>query len=94
MLFVVVIGDKVKISGIYDSRKAGRRGDIYDRNKVLIATDLKTKSLYVSSVLVKNPQAISSGLVQIFQELSYQEILKKISSKCSLVVLGFDGEAQ
>lgn len=81
MLFVVVIGDKVKISGIYDSRKAGRRGDIYDRNKVLIATDLKTKSLYVSSVLVKNPQAISSGLVQIFQELSYQEILKKISDQ-------------
>ena len=81
MLFVVVMGDKVKISGIYDSRKAGRRGDIYDRNKVLIATDLKTKSLYVSSVLVKNPQAISSGLVQIFQELSYQEILKKISDQ-------------
>jgi cell division protein FtsI (penicillin-binding protein 3) len=81
MLFVVVMGDKVKISGIYDSRKAGRRGDIYDRNKVLIATDLKTKSLYVSSVLVKNPQAISSGLAQIFQELSYQEILKKISDQ-------------
>lgn len=81
MLFVVVMGDKVKISGIYDSRKAGRRGNIYDRNKVLIATDLKTKSLYVSSVLVKNPQAISSGLVQIFQELSYQEILKKISDQ-------------
>lgn len=81
MLFVVVMGDKVKISGIYDSRKAGRRGNIYDRNKVLIATDLKTKSLYVSSVLVKNPQAISSGLAQIFQELSYQEILKKISDQ-------------
>lgn len=79
MLFVVVIGDKVKISGIYDSRKTGRRGNIYDRNKVLIATDLKTKSLYVSSVLVKDPQAISSGLAQIFQDLSYQEILKKIS---------------
>ncbi len=66
MVFIVAFGDKVKISGIYDPRLAGRRANIYDRNDVLVATDLKTKSLYVSSVLVKNPQAISKGLAAIF----------------------------
>jgi cell division protein FtsI (penicillin-binding protein 3) len=79
MIFIVAFGDKVKISGIYDPRLAGRRANIYDRNDVLVATDLKTKSLYVSSVLVKNPQAISKGLAAIFPELSYTDILKKIS---------------
>lgn len=79
MVIIVVSGDKVKISGIYDPRSADKRANIYDRNNVLVATDLKTKSLYVSSVLVKNPQAIARGLATIFSEISYAEILKKIS---------------
>ena len=79
LLFIVVSGDKVKISGIYDFRKANKRANIIDRNNVLIATDLKTKSLYVSSVLVKNPQEIARGLSKIFSDISYNEILKKIS---------------
>jgi cell division protein FtsI (penicillin-binding protein 3) len=79
MIFIVAFGDKVKVSGIYDPRLAGRRANIYDRNDVLVATDLKTKSLYVSSVLVKDPKAIASGLAAIFPDLSYGEILKKIS---------------
>jgi cell division protein FtsI (penicillin-binding protein 3) len=79
MIFIATFGDKVKISGIYDPRLAGRRANIYDRNDVLVATDLKTKSLYVSSVLVKNPQALARGVSDIFSDLSYTEILKKIS---------------
>ena len=79
MIFVVAMGDKVKISGIYDARKSSKRANIFDRNDVLVATDLKTKSLYVSSVLVKDSQAISRGISQIFSDISYDEILKKIS---------------
>ena len=79
MVFIVAMGDKVKISGIYDLRKASKRANILDRNDVLVATDLKTKSLYVSSVLVKNSQTIARGLSDIFPDLSYNEILKKIS---------------
>ncbi len=79
MIFIAAFGDKVKISGIYDHRLAGRRANIYDRNGVLVATDLKTKSLYVSSVLVKNPQALAKGVSDIFSDLSYAETLKKIS---------------
>lgn len=79
MIFVVVMGDKVKISGIYDLHKSSKRANIFDRNGVLVATDLKTKSLYISSVLIKNPQAMAQGLSQIFSDLSFNEILKKIS---------------
>ena len=80
MLFIVSFGDKVKVSGIYDPRLVDKRANIYDRNGVLVATDLKTKSLYVSSVLVKDSKAIARGLDKIFSDLSYKEILKKISS--------------
>jgi cell division protein FtsI (penicillin-binding protein 3) len=79
LFFVIAIGDKVKVSGLYDPHKSSRRANLYDRNDVLVATDLKTKSLYISSVLVKDPQAISQGLAKIFSEISYKEILKKIS---------------
>jgi cell division protein FtsI (penicillin-binding protein 3) len=79
LIFVVVFGDKVKISSIYDPRLAGKRATIFDRNDVLVATDLKTKSLYVSSILVKDAAAIARGLAAIFPDLSYAEILKKIS---------------
>ena len=79
MIFIVIFGDKVKISGIYDPHPKGQRANIYDRNDVLVATDLKTKSLYVSSVLVKNPKQIAQGLSEIFPDLSYSSILKKIS---------------
>lgn len=79
MFFVVISGDKVKISGIYDPRKTNKRANIFDRNNILVATDLKTKSLYVSSVLVRDPAAIAEGLAQIFSDLSSAEVLKKIS---------------
>lgn len=78
MFFLVASGDKVKIKFIYDPNKINRRGDIVDRNDVLVATDLKTKSLYVSSVLVKDANDMAKGLVGIFPDLTYNEVLKKI----------------
>lgn len=78
MIFIVSFGDKVKIKGIYDLQKLSKRANIVDRSGVLVATDLKTKSLYVSSVLVKNPEEIARGLSKIFSDLSYGEVLKKI----------------
>ncbi len=81
MFYLAVSGDKVKLSFIYDLNKINKRGDIIDRNGVLVATDLKTKSLYVSNILVKDPTFIAKGLATIFPDLPYQEILKKISDK-------------
>lgn len=79
MIFVVAIGDKSKIVADYNHHKSLRRGRIFDRSGVLVATDLKTKSLYVSSILIKDKEQTVYNLSKIFPDLSYREILKKIS---------------
>lgn len=79
MIFIVTVGDKITINKLYDKNKISKRANIFDRNETLLATDLKTKSLYISSVLIKDPQALSNGLATIFSDLSYNEIFKKIS---------------
>ncbi len=79
MFFVVLTGDKIKVSGIYDEKGVIKRGDILDRNNTLVATDLQTKSLYVSTVLVKDPEAIARKVSEIFSDLPYSEVLKKIT---------------
>jgi len=81
LVSVVIVGDKVFVSNFYDSGKNKKRANIVDRNGVIVATDLKAKSLYVSSVLIKNPQLIASKLAKIFPELREREVLAKISSK-------------
>lgn len=78
MFFIVTFGDKVKVSGIYDSGKISKRAAIYDRNDTLVATDLSTKSLYISSILVKNPSDIARKVSSIFSDLSYKTVLRKI----------------
>ena len=83
MIFIVTTGDKSTVSNIYDHGKLGKRANIFDRNDTLLATDLKTKSLYLSSVLIKDPQSLARGLAGIFPDLSYAEILKKISENKS-----------
>ncbi len=79
MFFVVTFGDKIKVSNIYDQRKLTKRSNIFDRNHTLVATDLKTKSLYLSSILIKDPETLASSISSIFSDLPYQEILKKIT---------------
>ncbi len=81
LVSVVIVGDKVFVSNFYDYNKNKKRANIVDRNGVIVATDLKAKSLYVSSVLIKNPQLIASKLANIFPELKEREVLAKISSK-------------
>ncbi|MFT7086747.1 MAG: cell division protein FtsI (penicillin-binding protein 3) [Rickettsiales bacterium] len=81
LIFVVATGDRGFVNKFYNSDKNQRRGNIVDRNGVIVATDLKAKSLYISTVLVKNPKLISEKLNKIFPELKYQNIFKKITSK-------------
>ena len=78
MFFVVLTHDRANIKNIYESRKNIRRADIYDRNGVLVATDLKTKSLYVSSVLVRDAKYVADSLANSFPDLKYEEVLKNI----------------
>ena len=70
--------NKTDLSNIYDITKINQRGEIFDRNSTMVATDIKTKSLYVSSALLKNDKEISRQLSRIFDDMSYKYIYNKI----------------
>ncbi len=54
------------------------RGDIIDRNGVLLARSLKMPSLYADPKLVMEHKNVAKELVEIFPELSYGSVLKKL----------------
>ncbi len=78
LTYLAVFKEKADISNIYDITKINHRGEIFDRNDTIIATDIKTKSLYVSSALLKNDKEIARKLSRIFDDLSYDSIYNKI----------------
>jgi cell division protein FtsI (penicillin-binding protein 3) len=52
-----------------------RRGNIYDRNGVLMATTIKTASLYADPALILEPEKVAAGLVKIFPDIKGDKIL-------------------
>ncbi len=56
------------------------RGNIYDRNGVLLATTLKTKSLFVDASVIENPQQVLGELNKIIPNLSQKKTLAALSS--------------
>lgn len=56
------------------------RGDILDRNGVILARSLKTASLYADPKLIADPQIVAKDLARIFPELSYGDTLQKLQS--------------
>ena len=63
------------------------RADVVDRNGTLIATTLKTASLYADPHFIADPQKAAQGLVEIFPELSYGDVLQKLQSNRRFVWL-------
>jgi len=57
-----------------------RRADITDRNGALLATTLKTASLYADPHLVADADAAAKKLVKIFPDLKYGDVLQKLQS--------------
>lgn len=56
------------------------RADIVDRNGVLLATNLKVNSLYADARIIMDPVEAATQLHRIFPDLSYDSLLKKLSS--------------
>ncbi len=54
------------------------RGNILDRNGVLLATSLKTASLFADPSLVADPAGLANDLVGIFPELKYGDVLHNL----------------
>ncbi len=56
-----------------------RRGDIVDRNGVILATSLKTDSLYVDPAEIIDKQKTAYELAKIFPEYTADELLEKLN---------------
>ncbi len=54
------------------------RADITDRNGVLLATSLKTASLYADPGLIQNPEKTARALTKILPDLVYGDVLNKL----------------
>ena len=63
------------------------RADIVDRNGVLLATSLKTASLYGDLRFIADPKAAARALVRVLPELSEADVVQKLSSKGEFVWL-------
>lgn len=57
-----------------------RRADIVDRNGVLLATTLRTASLYADSRLIADSKGSAEKLSRIFPDLKYGDVLQKLQS--------------
>ncbi|MDB2683227.1 penicillin-binding transpeptidase domain-containing protein, partial [Alphaproteobacteria bacterium] len=75
-------GDSYRLEeGVASNIGAEVRGPIRDRNGSVLATTLKTASLYADPHLVSDPVAASKKLTKIFPSLSYGKLLKDLQSK-------------
>ncbi len=61
------------------------RADIVDRNGVLLATSLATASLYADPHLIPEPEKTAAGLVKIFPDLAYGDVLQKLQRRVRFV---------
>lgn len=63
------------------------RADITDRNGVLLATSLKTASLYADPMRIADPEGAAKALTEILPDLSYGDVLQKMQRKARFVWL-------
>lgn len=56
------------------------RANIYDRNGFMLATTMKTKSLFVDSTIIQNPQEVLDQLNKIIPDLPQEKTLHLLSS--------------
>jgi len=76
-----VLIDEQQVSAAYEQQEDNTlRADIVDRNGVLLARSLNVPSLYTDPKLVLEPKKTAKEIVEIFPELSYGSVLKKLQS--------------
>jgi cell division protein FtsI (penicillin-binding protein 3) len=83
-----VRGDETVLAddmSLRDSAKTAIRGDITDRNGVLLATSLATPSLYADPALITNPEQVARDLVSVLPRLSYGDVLQKLQRHARFV---------
>lgn len=61
------------------------RGDILDRNGVLLATTLETLSLYADPKLIIDAPVVARDLKKVFPEINETELTQKLTSKSRFI---------
>lgn len=91
IVFVIIVGRLVDVSllrGGGQESLGQRRGlhgmcfraNIVDRNGELLATSLKTSSLYANARVILDPKEAADKLVQVLPELNHKDILSRLKS--------------
>ncbi len=91
LAFLVIIGRLVDVSLLKGGREreVARKGDfrgltvradIVDRNGELLATSLRTSSLYANARVVLNVQEAAEKLTQVLPELNYKDTIQRLQS--------------
>jgi len=90
LVFFLIVGRLVDVSLLSGcreeilTRSAYRgtkfRADIVDRNGELLATSLKTFSLYANARVVLDTKEVADKLIQALPELNHKEILQRLQS--------------
>lgn len=61
------------------------RGDIVDRNGMLLARSLKTASLYADPAFITDPEQVAKDLVKVLPDLKYGDVLQKLQRKTRFI---------
>ena len=77
----ILAGKNVEVIKTVNTAPAPKRNNIVDRNGMLLATSLSTRSLYADPKLVTNPEELATSLVKIFPELSREKLIEELSAK-------------
>ncbi len=72
--------DRESYKALAQKNKSEYRGDILDRNGVILATTLDVQSLYADSKHIQNPVETAIKLKVIFPELALSTLKKRLSS--------------
>jgi cell division protein FtsI (penicillin-binding protein 3) len=63
----------------FDTSFEVSRATILDRNGEILATNLKTSSLYANPQIIQNPTQTARNLAKIFPEVGFEKIAKELS---------------
>jgi cell division protein FtsI (penicillin-binding protein 3) len=68
-----------------NSEATFKRGDIVDRNGVLLAVNLATASVYANPKIILDAKSAASKLAKVLPDLNYKQLMKELSSRKSFV---------
>ncbi len=82
---VTLLNDKWKDSSSYRGIKPLPRTEIVDRNGIILATNLKTKSAYANPREMIDPKEAAEKISRVLPHLSYNELYKSFTRDASFV---------